>query len=162
MKAADGATYLLSLAPERLKHPGGRPPGIARDVSLLLHFEYLRSFGKFNAPDAHKELARIFHLRNESRIPSTLERASETYLKGFQERLFSQGVKEADGKITGRCLAIFEQLGSVRKIGAPPDVSVQIDGRAFISTWGDRDARFGRLTGSTDRLGKIPDQFRST
>jgi hypothetical protein len=154
MRNEDGSFYVIpaKFTPEKRKAKGGgRPPWIARDVSLLLHFEYLTKIEKISPPAAHRVLAGLFHLQDESRIPATLRRANDDYLKEFSgEYLLSTGVTDEKGEVDGRMLAIFKERDSVRQVaGIAPNATVEINGRAFIVSWGERTAHFGLLTGGS-------------
>jgi len=145
----DGTMSIVPATFTPAKPIGGRPRKVGRDVSLLLHFEYLTTLEKMPRANAHRMLAGMFKIMDESKIPGLLQKTLDRYVKEFRSVLFSQGTKDAKGVVNGRVLVIFEEVDAVRKVATPAGNLWRIDGQGFITSWGVCEAHYGRLTGES-------------
>jgi hypothetical protein len=147
LQAEDGTMYVapVTVTPEKPKKKGGRPLSVARDVSIVLHYEYLVGFDGMTPAQAHKQLAIMFPRSDESRLPSLIKSARERYLKDFRQNLTAQGLADHRGNVVGRLLATFEAADAVTIEIVDGKRVTRVDGRGFICRWKDREAIFGTM-----------------
>jgi hypothetical protein len=137
----------------------GRKPAIARDVAVMLHFDYLAAKAEdgqhIDGGDPrrttviYEEVRKLFVLSDRRAVQRCIAKArahvKQTFRRGGLDLYFG-----GDSTGVNRLMLILEDPGSFRIMSG----EFCVDGRGYICRWHDKKARLGRIMGpsnSTDR-----------
>lgn len=129
----------VSVQPAEPPRKPGRKPATARDVSLVLHHRVLVANGyKLGAAD--ESLAEMFALSDARQVRQIRNGKALTAIMNDDRILVQEGTREPEQTL----MVLFDNpQGYTLGPGF-----LNIDGRGWVTRWGDEAAQYGRVTGS--------------